>query len=247
LRALLLAAGIGSRLRPITETVPKCLVPIHGRPLLDYWLDILFSRPAIERALVNTHYLHRQVEAHIAQSPWRERVDLVHEAELLGTGGTIKGNRAYFGDSDVFVAHADNLTDLDIAGFIAAHERRPAGCAISMLTFETDDPRSCGILELDQNGVVRAFHEKVENPPGNVANAAVYILTPEVIDRICALQGPFIDLSTQIIPQFTGRIFAVPTTGYHRDIGNVESLARAHAEFAASPSQPQRDAAHGAR
>ena len=247
MRALLLAAGIGSRLRPITETVPKCLVPIHGRPLLDYWLDILFSGGTVERALVNTHYLHRQVETHIAQSPWQENVDLVYEPELLGTGGTIKANRLYFGDGDAFVAHADNLTDLDIAAFLAAHGRRPAGCAISMLTFETDDPRSCGIIELDRNGVVRKFHEKVENPPGNVANAAVYILTPEVIDRICALDGPFIDLSTQVIPQFTGRIFAVPTTGYHRDIGNVESLARAHAEFVASPSQPQRDTARGAR
>ena len=245
MRALLLAAGIGSRLRPITETVPKCLVPIHGRPLLDYWLDVLFSGQAIERALVNTHYLHRQVEAHVAQSPWQDRVDPVYEAELLGTGGTIKANRTYFGGGDVFVAHADNLTDLDIAGFLTAHESRPAGCAISMLTFETDDPRSCGILELDQNGVVRAFHEKVENPPGNVANAAVYVLTPEVIDRICALQGPFIDLSTQIIPQFVGRIFAIPTTGYHRDIGNVESLSRAHAEFVATRPQPLRHAANG--
>jgi len=245
LHALLLAAGIGNRLRPITETVPKCLVPIHGRPLLDYWLDILFSGRAIARALINTHYLHRQVEAHIAQSPWQDRVDLVYEAELLGTGGTIKANRAYFSDGDVFVAHADNLTDLDIAGFIAAHEGRPAGCAISMLTFETDDPRSCGILEIDQNGVVHAFHEKVEKPPGNVANAAVYILTAEVIDRICALEGPFIDLSTQVIPQFVGRIFAVPTTGYHRDIGNVESLARAHAEFVPNRPQPLRRAADG--
>lgn len=225
--------------------MPKCLVPIHGRPLLDYWLDILFSSSAIDRALVNTHYLHRQVEEHVAASPWRSRIDLVYEAELLGTGGTIKANRAYFGDGDVFVAHADNLTDLDIAGFLAAHERRPPGCAISMLTFETDDPRSCGILELDQDRVVRAFHEKVENPPGNVANAAVYILTREVIDRIDALEGPFIDLSTQIIPQFVGRIYAIPTSGYHRDIGNVESLARAHDEFVPSRAPTSRRATDG--
>ena len=116
MRALLLAAGIGSRLRPITETVPKCLVPIHGRPLLDYWLNLIFGRDLIERAVINTHYLVETVEAHVAASPWCDRIDLVYEPELLGTGGTLKANRALYGDDDgVLVAHADNLTDFDVA------------------------------------------------------------------------------------------------------------------------------------
>jgi mannose-1-phosphate guanylyltransferase len=96
MRALLLAAGIGSRLRPLTETVPKCLVPIHGRPLLDYWLELLFSG-GTERVLINTHWLADHVRDYVASCRWRPRIDLVHEGTLLGTGGTILANRATLG------------------------------------------------------------------------------------------------------------------------------------------------------
>jgi mannose-1-phosphate guanylyltransferase len=231
MRALLLAAGIGSRLRPVTDTIPKCMVPIHGRPLLDYWLDLLFANGAAARALINTHYLAEVVAAHVAQSRWRDRIDLVHEPALLGTAGTIKANRSYFASEPFLVAHADNLTELDASAFAAAHAARPPHCAMTMLTFQTDDPRSCGILELDGQGVVQAFHEKVAEPPGTLANAAVYMLTPEVADCVASLPGPVVDFSTEILPRLIGRIFAVPTRGYHRDIGNVESLARAEREF----------------
>ena len=234
MRALLLAAGIGSRLRPLTNTTPKCLVRVHDRPLLDYWLDLVFEG-GIERALLNTHWLADQVRAHVAQSPWRSRIDLVHEAELLGTGGTVLANREWFGGRPFLVAHADNLTDFDVAGLIAAHDKRPAGCIMSMLAFRTDDPGSCGILELDRENRVIAFHEKVPNPPGNLANGAVYIFEPEVIDDISALGKAVVDLSTEIIPNYLGRILCVETAGYHRDIGNPESLRRAHLEFKHKP------------
>jgi mannose-1-phosphate guanylyltransferase len=230
MRALLLAAGIGSRLRPITDTVPKCLVPIHGKPLLGYWLDLLFGG-GIERALVNTHYLAAQVEAFAAASPWQDRLDLVYESELLGTGGTMLANRDYFGRAPFLLAHADNLTTFDLAQMIRRHEARPRGCAMTMLTFRTDDPRSCGVLEIDEQGMVQAFHEKVENPPGDLANAAVYIVEPEVVDFAATLGKDVVDLSTEVIPAFIGRIQAVENGGYHRDIGNIESLRRAHEEF----------------
>lgn len=231
MRALLLAAGLGTRLKPITDTIPKCLVPIHGRPLLDYWLESLFSGNDIERALINTHYLAPVVDAHVARSPWRSRIDLVFEPELLGTGGTLVANRERLGENPVLVAHADNLTDFDVRGFLAFHAARPAKAAMSMLAFRTDAPRTCGILELDGEGLLRAFHEKVQNPPGNLANAAVYIVEPEITDFAARLGKPFVDLSTEVIPHFIGRIAVMETAGYHRDIGNPESLARAHAEF----------------
>jgi mannose-1-phosphate guanylyltransferase len=230
MRALLLAAGLGTRLRPLTETVPKCLVPIRGKPLLDYWLAALFAG-GIERALINTHHLAETVVAHVQASPWRDRLDLVHEPALLGTAGTVKANLGYFGGAPFLLAHADNLTDFDVAAFVAAHGARPRHCALTMLSFRTDDPRSCGILELDGDGVVQAFHEKVQHPPGDLANAAVYVLAPEVGAYIDRMRGPFVDFSTEIIPHFMGRILAVETSGYHRDIGTLESLARANAEF----------------
>lgn len=232
MRALLLAAGLGTRLYPITQSLPKCLVPIRGRPLLDYWFDHLFGSGEIERALVNTHYLAAQVEEHVAKSRWAAQVDLVHEDELLGTAGTVKANRRYIGDESFLVAHADNLTTFDVVSFIAAHAARPPDCAVTMLTFRTDNSRSCGIVELDKSGLVIGFHEKVENPPGNLANAAVYIFTPEVADFIAAVPGSVIDLSTQIIPRFIGRILAVEGKGYHRDIGTVDSLRRANQDVA---------------
>lgn len=231
MRALLLAAGIGSRLRPITDTVPKCLVPIHGRPLLDYWFDLLFATGAVERALVNVHYLAELVVEHVACSRWRDRIDLVQEDALLGTGGTLLANRHYFGDEDFLVAHADNLTDVDVAWLLERHRARTPGTAMTMLAFRTDDPSSCGILECDKSDVVQAFHEKVVEPPGNLANAAVYVVGCEVVHAAARLGRPVIDLSTEVIPGFVGRIQAVETNGYHRDIGNPESLRRAHEEF----------------
>lgn len=230
MRALLLAAGIGSRLRPITETTPKCLVPIHGRPLLDYWLDLLFEA-GIERVLLNTHWLAAQVRDYVEVSPWRSRIDLAHEEELLGTGGTILANRQWFESKPFLLAHADNLTDFDVRGFIGNHNMRPEGHVATMLAFRTDNPHSCGILELDDRNTVAAFHEKVANPPGNLANGAVYIFEPQVIEFVAGLGKITIDLSTEIIPCFLGRILCVETHGYHRDIGSLESLRVAEAEF----------------
>jgi len=229
-RALLLAAGLGTRLRPITDTTPKCLVPIHGIPLLDVWLDLLLTG-GFERILVNTGYRAEQVRMHVQRSRWRERVDLVHEDVLLGTGGTVLANRAYFGDQAFLVAHADNLTRFDVAGFIACHQVRPAGCVMTMMTFDTDSPQSCGIVERDERGVVIGFHEKVENPPGHRANAAVYLFEPTVIDALESLGQSTIDLSTEVLPALLGRIATFHNTGYHRDIGTPESLRLAELEF----------------
>lgn len=228
--ALLLAAGEGRRLRPLTEHVPKCLVEIAGRPLLSIWFDRLF-RAGIERAVVNTFYKAEAVERFVESSPWRERVRLWPEDALLGTAGTLVATRHLFARDDYLLAHADNLATFDVARFIQAHRERPAHCAITMLTFRTSTPESCGIVDLDAGGVVQAFHEKVADPPSNLANGAVYIVSPEVADYAAGLGQRVLDFSTQVIPNFIGRIYAVETDGYHRDIGTPESLETARAEI----------------
>lgn len=230
MRALLLAGGLGTRLRPLTGHIPKCLVPVKGKPLLQYWLDLLIPA-GIDQILINTHYLPEPVRRFAASSPWRDHITLVHENVLLGTGGTVLQNWRFFDGQPFMVAHADNLTRFDPVAFMERHGTRPPGCDMTMMTFETDDPKSCGIVEENPDGVVTAFHEKVENPPGNHANAAVYIFEPAIFDFLEGLGKPVIDLSTEVIPNYIGRIATFHNHGYHRDIGSPESLAKANQDF----------------
>lgn len=235
MKAVLLAAGLGTRLRPITQTVPKCLVPIRGRPLLDYWLEHLLGQGIVDEVRINTHYLADRVRAHVAQSPWRDRIELVHEETLLGTGGTVLASREWLGRSPFLVAHADNLTDAHIGDLVAAHHAADADILMTLLAFRTDRPQDCGILELEPNGRVRGFHEKVADPPGNLANGAVYVVSPEVLDHLGSLGRSVIDLSTEVIPFLVPRIQARVHTGFFKDIGSPKALAEAEARFRLPP------------
>lgn len=235
MRALLLAAGLGTRLQPLTHYLPKCLIPIHGRPLLDYWLESLLEH-GVGEILVNTHYFAPLVVEYLEKSRWSDRITIVYEEKLLGTGGTILKNRAFFGDDAFLVAHADNITVFNAADFAAVHAARPTGADMTMMLFETPDPRSCGIVELDERGVVQAFHEKVASPPSNLANAAVYILEPAVIDLMARFGKDVIDFSTEAIPPLMGHIFTWKNSAYHRDIGTIASWTEAHRDFLGTPA-----------
>lgn len=226
MKAILLAAGFGTRLKPLTDTVPKCLVPIRGRPLLDIWLEKL-TAAEIGPFLLNTHHLSDVVRRHVETSPLRTQITLVHEKRLLGTGGTLLANREFFCREHVMLAHADNLCLCDFKAFAQAHSQRPPGTLITMMTFRTETPESCGIVETDDQGVVLRFHEKVLNPPGNLANGAVYLIAPEAVDDIGTLPGPFIDFSTDVIPRFLHRINTWHNPGVHLDIGTLSSLQAA--------------------
>lgn len=230
MRAVLLAAGLGTRLRPLTDTVPKCLVQIFGKPLLGIWMSRLLNGGGIERILVNTHYLSEQVIEFVKGSTDADRVDLVFEPVLLGTGGTLVKNREWIGHRPVLVAHADNLTVFDLSNFMAAHQQRPAGCSITMMTFDTNEPKTCGIVE-EVDGVVVRFYEKVSDPPGCRANAAVYIFEPDVIDFIESIGTECVDISTQVLPHYLGRMATYHNSIYHRDIGTLKSLDIAHREL----------------
>ena len=230
MRAILLAAGPGIRLRPITDTVPKCMVPIHGKVLLDYWIEQLIEAD-IERILINTHYMHGQVEQHVMNSEFHEFIDLIHEENLLLTGGTVLANKDYFRNETFMLAHADNLSICDYKDFITSHYSRPEGTVITMMTYLSDNPESCGIIEIDEFGVVQKFHEKVQIPPSNIANAAVYIVEPSIIDFMTKLNKQEIDFSTEVIPAFLGGINTYHNDVYHRDIGTVESYCLSQIEY----------------
>lgn len=231
MKALLLAAGLGTRLRPLTDTIPKCLVPIHGRPLLEYWLDML-QRAGVYPLLLNLHALAGQVREFIAAGPYRDIVTTVYEEKLLGTAGTLLKNRSFLEDGPFMLIHVDNLSRFDVLAFIECHGKRPPACEITMLTFMSPSPETCGILELDGHKVVQAFHEKVPDPPGRLANGAVYILEPAVFDFLASLGREIIDFSTEVLPHYLGRIFTYHNDVYHRDIGTAESYEAAQREFA---------------
>jgi mannose-1-phosphate guanylyltransferase len=229
-KALLLAAGIGSRLAPLTDVLPKCLMPIGGKPLLGYWLEML-RQAEVTDIVVNLHHHAELVRDYIARSRFAASVTTSFEAQLLGTGGTLLNHRARFSKGPTLLAHADNLTYFSPRCFFKAHHARPANAVMTMMTFVTDQPRQCGILELGEGDTVVAMHEKSENPPGNLANAAVYVVEPVVIEFMATLGRPVIDFSTEVLPHFMGRIHTFHNDRYHRDIGTVASLVRAQFEF----------------
>jgi len=228
--ALLLAGGFGSRLQPLTQSVPKCLIKIHEKPLMGYWLEIL-GDSEISKIIINTHYLAAQVRSYIGDHPLGKKAFLVHEESLLGTGGTILANKKLLNECSFLVAHADNLTKFDLTKFIRAHHNRPKKIEITMMTFRTDDPSSCGIVNVDKDNIVTGFYEKVSNPPGNLANAAVYIIEPSVINFIESLGKNVVDFSTDVLPSYVGLIQTFFNDTYHRDIGTLDSLQKAEENF----------------
>lgn len=232
MKALLLAAGVGSRLRPLTDRLPKCLAPVRGVPLLGIWLRRLVDA-GVTDILVNAHHHAELVRDFIEASPWRENIVITHEAELLGTGGTVLANAEWCAGSSFILAHADNLSLFDVRAFCSAHARRPVGCEITMMTFDTPTPHSCGIVELADDGTVLAFHEKVPDPPGRRANAAVYVFEPTLIPLMASFGRPFVDLSTEIIPRKLRQTTTFHNGWYHRDIGTLESLSAAQRDFPA--------------
>ena len=234
IKALLLAAGFGTRLKPLTDIWPKCLMPIQDRPLLEYWLGI-FHNLEINEVLVNTHYFSKHVETFLNQSHFSSWVSAVHERKLLGTAGTIRKNANLLVNSTLLLAHADNWTCCNFSDFTYYHQnQRPKGTVITMMTFMCPDPSMCGIVKLDCNGIVVDFYEKVKNPPGNLANAAVYLIEPEVVEWIVKHQN-ISDFSTEVLPKFIGRIATWENREIHKDIGTPKMLMESQMDKCEKP------------
>ena len=140
----------------------------------------------------------------------------------MGTGGTLVANLPRLIGSDALIAHADNLTLFRLADFVQAFEQRPTGCVATMMSFDTDSPQTCGILELDAEGVVQGFHEKVANPPGTLANAAVFMFSNAALGTIREVGKQCVsEISLDIVPRLLGRMNTWQNTTYHRDIGSI--------------------------
>lgn len=228
-KALLLAGGLGTRLKPLTDTVPKCLVEIGGRPLLDFWFDAL-AAAGVRDVLINTHHLPGPVREFLARKGAQGfRAAEAYEPTLLGSAGTIAAAPGFAdGADDVIIIYADNLSDVDLGALVEMH--RHHGQPMTMLLFRTPRPSASGIAALDARGTVIEFVEKPAQPKSDLANAGVYVVTAEAWREIAAMRA--FDIGFEVLPRFVGRMQGHLHPGYHRDIGTFEALEAARADLA---------------
>jgi len=224
-KALLLAGGLGTRLRPLTDTIAKCLIPVAGKPMVDYWFDRL-ELAGVRRILINTHHHAPLVRTHLAAVMAARQLELseAYEPKLLGSAGTVHANRSWADDADeILIIYADNLSNVDLGRVLAFH--RAHSDPMTMMLFHTPYPEQCGIAALDERGHITEFVEKPKNPKSDLANSGLYVVDADAY-REMADQDAF-DIGFDILPRFLGRMSGFVFDGYHRDIGNIEALEQA--------------------
>ncbi len=237
MKAFLLAAGLGTRLRPLTDRLPKPLVPIHGRPLLSWWLDLL-ERHAVDQVLINLHYLPDQIRSFADDYDGPVHISLVMEEALLGSAGTIHANRDFVdGEESFLILYADNITTVDLGALLDFNRRNPAPLTVGL--FHAENPRGSGIVMLDDAGTIVDFIEKPENPTSDLASAGVFVARPELLAELDPAGRRPYDFGAHVMPGLVGRMNGVEIQGYLRDIGTHESLARAEREFVPISSNSQ--------
>jgi len=224
-KAVLLGAGIGSRLRPLTSAVPKCLVPIAGRPLLDYWLEQIIAAN-ISEVLLNTHYLASLVREYIKKVNAGGKLRLIesYESQLLGSSGTITANPHFADGADqIIIIYADNFSKLNIQNILAFHRQHDD--PITMMLWNAPNPQACGIAELDAQNRIIGFEEKPQHPVSDLANAGLYVFDTKVYQQIAAMNA--FDLGFEVLPKFVGKMRGWVFHGYHRDIGTYDAYLQA--------------------
>ena len=229
MRCILLAAGLGTRLSPLTLSTPKCLLPVQGRPLLQWWLRHL-ERHGCTDMRINTHHLAQQVEAFVRAYAGPIRVRTVYEVDLLGSAGTLRRNRDFFPVGEpVLVANADNLTNVDLTALVEGHLswHRPLTLGI----FQPEDLRRTGVVELGADNCIVGFEEKPPKPRGHWANGGLYVMDGRAVDALVA-DDPA-DIAKDLVPWWLGRATGIPVQGYLRDIGTPASYAAAQEDWMA--------------
>ncbi len=222
LKALILAAGNGTRLRPLTETIPKCLLPIAGVPLLSVWLE-LCAKHGITEALVNTHSNSAAVDEFISKYRGPITITVSNEPSLLGSGGTLYSNRRFFeGDAVFWILYADVLTNADLGLMLAHHHRLAQPATIGL--YEVPNPRECGIVEVDSEGIVRSFVEKPPQPRGNLAFSGIMLATGELLKE---LPRDVRDIGFDVLPLFVNRMAGYRIKEFVMDIGTLEAYKTA--------------------
>ena len=222
MKALVLIGGFGTRLRPITYTVPKQLIPLAGKPMLFHILDLL---PVdIEEVVLATGYKSEMIDAYVRAHPPPVPVRTVSEAEPLGTGGGMKNAGGDISDP-FFLLNSDVIARPDLAAMARQHAAH--GGIGTMGLAEVEDTRPYGVAALDADDRIRTFVEKPEpeNAPSHWINAGFAVWAREVIDHVPA--GRAVSFEREILPGILDRgVYGFRMSGYFDDAGTPERLLR---------------------
>jgi mannose-1-phosphate guanylyltransferase/mannose-1-phosphate guanylyltransferase/phosphomannomutase len=192
MKAMVLAAGLGTRLRPITYEIPKPMVPVLDRPVMEHILDLL-AEHGFEQVVANLHYFPDTIREHFG-----DRVGYRYEEELLGTAGGVRNCREFFADEPFLVISGDALTDIDLTALAERH--REAGGIATLSVKKVPDTREYGVVLHDRDGRVTGFQEKPapEEALSDLGNCGIYVFSPEIFDYFP--QEPFADWAHDVFP-----------------------------------------------
>lgn len=223
MKAFLLSAGKGTRLRPLTYNIPKCLIPINNRPLLDYWFELL-ERHGINDVLINTSHLSDKVREYVKAQKRELNIRLTYEKTLLGSGGTIKENWDFVEDVELFyIIYSDNLTNINLTRMLEFHKERRTDFTLALI--RVPNAHECGVVELDNDLRVISFQEKPENPLSDLAFAGIMISNKRLRDYFP--EREVFDLGYDVLPNLAGNAGGYIMDEYLLDIGTPEKLEKA--------------------
>lgn len=230
LKAMIMAAGVGTRLMPLTIEVPKPMVPMANRPLMESIVQLL-AEHGVTEVIANLHYHADIIANHFGESA-RPGMKTIYsrEEELMGTAGGVKKCQWFLDDTFV-VMSGDALTDVDLTSLIEEHRRKGALATIAVKT--VDEVEEFGVVVSDADNRITSFQEKPaqEEALSNQANTGIYIFEPEIFDYIPAQQ--FYDFGKQVFPhlvQIKAPFYVAVTDDYWCDVGNLDTYRQAHAD-----------------
>ena len=216
-KAVLLVGGRGTRLKPLTDTIPKALLEVNGKTIIEHLFDLL-KKYGIRDVILCVGYLKEKIKEYFGDgSRFGVNITYADENEPLGTAGPLKLAKKYLKGSFI-VSNGDELKNINIPRMFRLHKRKDALATIALTT--VDDPSHYGVARLDGSRIVE-FVEKPAKAPSNLINAGFYIIEPEVIDMI---PDGFSMLEKDVFPQLAkmGRLRGFPFSGQWFDIGNIE-------------------------
>ena len=231
MKAFLLSAGEGTRLRPATDHIPKCLVSVGKTPMLAIWLEIC-RWVGITDVLINLHWKPEPVREFVRNYQTPLRISLTYEERLLGSAGTIRNNWEWVRDQDRFwVIYTDVLMATDLRRLVAFDKGKDG--ALTMGLHRVEDPHGCGLATVNDEGRVVGFEEKAEHPRGNLAFAGIILARSSLIRHLP--EQASLDFGRDVFPRLTGQMWGYMISDYVLDVGTHERLAEAQQTWPGYP------------